>query len=121
MAYIHSLQGLGLDLGELITKGGPAIQAAAKVVEDPALPEVTCNVLRLNKIAEGKDTGGPCARVRYSAAQKRKGIGLHAAVMPLRVTVWARANPTLAVVAGAGVVGGFVALGYYLGTKERRR
>jgi hypothetical protein len=53
--------------------------------------------------------------------QKRKGIGLHAAVMPLRVTVWTRANPALAAMAGVGVVGGLVALGYYLGIKERRR
>lgn len=120
MAYIHShSRGLGLDLDELINKGGPAVAAVAKVVQDPALPEVTCHVLRLNKITEGKDPGPPCTRRRYMLTEKKQGIGLTLAVTPLRVAVWARANPLLAAGAGLAVAGLLVGAGYSMGRRQR--
>ena len=110
---------MALTLNQLITQGGPAIQAASKVIMDPALPEVTCNVLRLNRVVEGGGAGPACARVRYTTAQKKQGVGLYMAVTPLRLATWARANPALAIMAGMGVVGGLVGLGYMLGKKKR--
>lgn len=112
--YSH---GLGLDLGELINKGGPAVAAVAKVVQDPALPEVTCHVLRLNKITEGKDPGPPCVRKVYTPSEKKQGIGLTLAVTPLRAAVWARGNPVLAAGAGLAVAGVLIGVGYALGRR----
>lgn len=112
MAYYEPL---GIDVSDLIAKGGPAIKAAAKVVEDPALPEVTCNILRLNKVVEGKSPGPACRRQRYTKAQKRRGVGLHLAVTPLRLTVWARQHPALAIGAGVAVLGALVGVGYWIG------
>lgn len=112
-------QDLGLDLGELITKGGPAVQAASKVITDPALPEITCHVLRLNAIVEGRDPGPPCARKVYTAVEKHKGVGLSLATTPLRMIVWARKNPAIAIGAGVGVVGLIWYLGYLMGKKGK--
>lgn len=120
MAYTRTYShGLGLDLGELINKGGPAVAAVAKVVQDPALPEVTCHVLRLNKITEGRDPGPPCTRRRYTLSEKKQGIGLTLAVTPLRAAVWARAHPLLAMGAGLAVAGVLVGAGYTMGRKRR--
>jgi hypothetical protein len=117
MAYTTQL-GLGDALSDLISRGGPALQAGSKVISDPALPEIVCNVLRLNKVVAGKDAGPPCARKVYTIAQKRKGIGLHAGVGPLRTIVWARKNPAIAIGAGVGVVGLLVGLGYWMGKSK---
>lgn len=89
------------------------IDAVAKITEDPALPEVACNVLRLNRVTEGK-SAPPCSRRVYTAADRHKGVGLYAALPPLRAFVWTRQHPVAAVAVGAGVVGGLVALGYWL-------
>ena len=117
MAYTHSA--LGLDLSEVIAKGGPAVQAASKIIQDPALPEVTCNVLRLSKVVEGRNAGPPCSRKTYSVQDRRKGVGLHLVVTPLRAAVWARKNPVLAAGAGVAVVGLLVGIGYHLGRKKK--
>lgn len=114
MAYMQSL---GLDIASLINTGGPAIQAASKVISDPALPEITCNILRLNKVVAGQDPGPACAKRVYTAAQKRQGVGLSIAVVPLRVAVWARKNPALAIAAGASVVGLIGYIGYSIGKR----
>lgn len=120
MAYLHSYpHSLGLDVGELITKGGPAIAAAGKVIQDPGLPEITCHVLRLNKITEGKDPGPPCPRRHYTTADKRRGVGLSRAATPLRVVVWAREKPVVAAAIGIATVGFLVGVGYYWGRKEK--
>lgn len=118
MAYTYTHpHGLGLDFGEIIRRGGSAISAASKVVQDPALPEITCHVLRLNKMAEGKPPGLPCPRPSYTG--KGGGIGLALAVVPLRAVVWARENPVLAGAAGLAAVGALVGLGYYWGKKQK--
>lgn len=126
MAYTHTyprhhasaLAG-DFDVSEIIKKGGPALQAAAKVIQDPALPEVTCNILRLNRAVEGKNPGPPCQRHVYTQAQKKRGVGLHLAIHPLRGYTWARQNPALAIGLGASAIALIFGLGYMLG--ERRR
>jgi hypothetical protein len=109
-------QSLGaLDIEDLIKKGGPALQAASKVIQDPALPEIICHVLRLNKITEGKSPGPVCAKINYTAAQKRTGLGLARVTKPLRAAVWARQHPAVAAGIGAGVVGFIWFVGYRMG------
>ena len=108
MAYTQ----LGLDIGS-------TVKAASKIIEDPALPAVTCEVLRLNRVVEGKSPGPSCSRRVFTAAEKRKGVGLHLAVQPLRIATWARANPALAIGGAAAVVGGLVWIGYAMGRKRR--
>lgn len=110
--------GLGDTLSDLITKGGPAIQAASKVISDPALPEITCHILRLNNVVAGKNPGPPCPRTAYSPAQKRQGVGMHLATKPLRAAVWARRHPAVAIGIGVGVVGLFVGIGYAMGKRK---
>jgi hypothetical protein len=118
MTYARTRYGLGLDLGELFERGTTAVQAAAKVLEDPALPEVTCQVLRLNALASNRPSP-VCPAQRYTLAQKQKGIGLHLAVTPLRIAVWARMHPLLATAVAGGSVLGLVGLGYALGKGAR--
>ena len=108
-----SYEGLGISIDNL----GTTIDAVSKVVEDPALPEVACNILRLNEATEGKQVSPPCVRRSYSAAQRRQGVGLYMAVVPLRAATWARQHPITAVAVGIGVVGGLIGLGYYLGRR----
>lgn len=120
MAYTTQL-GLGDlsdDFSNLLKRAGPALQAGSKVISDPALPEIICNVLRLNKVVAGKDPGPPCVRKVYTAAQKRKGVGLHIATGPIRTIVWARRNPAIAIGAGLGVVGLLVGIGYWMGKRK---
>lgn len=114
----YSFQPMGLDLADVIAKGGPAVEAVSKVIQDPALPEVTCHLLRLNKLTEGRPPGPPCTRRSYSAAQRRQGVGLTLAVRPLRAAVWARENPVAAVAVGAGAVGALVGVGYLIGRRR---
>jgi hypothetical protein len=114
MAYMHAL---GLDVGDLIKKGGPAVDAASKVIADPALPEVVCQILRLNKITTGTDAGIPCAKRVYSAVEKHQGVGLTRVTTPLRIAVWARAHPGVAIAAGVGLVGLIGYVGYMIGKR----
>ena len=107
------------DFSALIDRAAPTVLAAARVIEDPALPEVTCQVLRLHTIAAGQPVGAPCKRIVITDTDKRKGIGLYAARDPLRAYVWARQHPLLATLVGVGIVGGLYYLGYSAGKGKR--
>lgn len=115
MAYEQSL---GIDFNSLVEKVGPAVQAASKVVADPALPEVTCHVLRLNRVTEGLNPGAPCVKKKYSVAEKKQGIGLHLATQPLRIAVWAKQHPSVAIGVGLGLVGVIWGVGYTMGRRR---
>ena len=97
------------------TKIGSTVQAAAAISQDPALSEVTCHVLRMNAITEGRNPGPACPRHAYTPEEKQKGIGLYLATKPLRAAVWLRENPYVAVAGVAGIVG----LVYWLGRRSR--
>jgi hypothetical protein len=96
-------------MASLDTIGNVAL-ATARVVEDPYLPEVACQLLRLNAIERGMAPGGSCAKTTRRAVPG-KGIGLRYVAKPLRAAVWARQNP----LAAAAVVGGAVFLIGYIG------
>jgi hypothetical protein len=105
----------------LLGKIAPAIQAAGKVIEDPYLPEISCHLLRLNKITRGVPAGPPCPRTAVSPTARPKGIGLSTAAKPLRAWVWAKENPIIAAAAGASIVGLIWGVGYRMGKKRKRR
>ena len=115
MSYVAQ----GADIAAALDKAAPTILAVSKVVEDPALPEIVCEVLRLNKVVAGQPAGPSCPRRVLTAAQKSKGVGLYVAREPLRAYIWARQNPALAWGAGLAVVGLIGLVGYTLGRRSR--
>lgn len=95
--------------------------AAAAVVGDPCLPEVATLVLRLHAAEQpkrgggGGGGGGPAG----PPAPPARGIGLCAAVKPLRTIVWLREKPHRIPMAVGGVAMLFVLAGYALGRGTR--
>ncbi len=103
-----------LSTGDAASTALDAATATLKVAEDPFLPEVVCQVLRLSAIEEGRSPGPPCKRLVGRPAPGR-GIGLRYAVMPLRVAVKVRERPVMAMIGVGAVLLGLVAFGYGLG------
>ena len=104
-------------MASLDTIGNVAL-ATARVVEDPYLPEVACQLLRLNALERGALPGAPCKRTPPARAQIRnKGIGLRYVAGPLRAAVWARQNPVPAALIAAGTVFLIGYIGYSMGKK----
>ncbi len=97
-----------------------ATQAAIKIIDDPHLPEVACQVLRLNKIEEGKPLGTPCAKIpkNYKPGQ---GIGLRYAAGPLRVFVKSREKPWLTYIVIGSTFGVVFLAGYMVGRPTRKK
>lgn len=91
------------------------VEAAAKVIEDPALPQIACHVLRLHRIARSGDPGPACPPLMLTDVQKQRGIGLYLVDPLLRGAVWARQNPAAAVGIVTGVVGLIGYVGYRIG------
>ncbi len=115
MSYVPQ----GADITATLDKLAPTVLAVSKVVEDPALPEIVCEVLRLNKVTAGLDPGPSCPRRVLTEADKRKGLGLYVARAPLRGYVWARQHPGLAWGAAIAAVGIIGLIGYSLGRSSR--
>jgi len=94
--------------GGVLDTAGQALQAAGKVIEDPALPEVTRLVLRLNATTKG------------GAKVPAKGIGLSSAVTPLKGFLFYRENPWVVPVGILAVLGAPFYMGYLFGKKRKR-
>jgi hypothetical protein len=103
-----------------LSQGGVAdiASAALRVTEDPHLPEVTCQVLRLADLEAGKKPGPPCQKVSLKASPGR-GIGLRHAVVPIRIAVKAREKPLYAFGFVAAVGLSLIAIGFALGRRRR--
>lgn len=117
--------GLGVDWDAVLQQGKdiwesaqPAVQAGMAIVEDPYLPQVACEVLRLNKIQEGRPPGPRCPKPINP--KPNKGVGLVHAVKPLQAFVYARQNPWVVPAAVLGVVGISFGVGYWAGKRKRR-
>jgi len=95
------------------------IDAGIALARDPALIEFSCELIRLSDLIEGDKPDPPCKRRVYTAADKKRGVGLAYALPPLRAVIQARQNPGLAVAIGVGVVGTLVYAGYLLGRRRR--
>lgn len=96
---------------------GSAVLAAKDILGDPYLPEVSCHLLRVNRMERGLNPGAPCERTRATPAQIQRGVGMRFLVGPLRFMTWARQNPALAV----GIVAGSIGMIYYLGYSQGKR
>lgn len=113
----------GFDVSELVKAGvpeileqaGPGVEAAARLVEDPALPEVACQILRLEKIHHGESPGSPCPLTVVTKSAAGKGVGLSAATTPLRAFVWTQEHPVAAWSLIVGAVGLIWAIGFSSG------
>ena len=105
---------------ELLGMVSSAGSAAARVIEDPHLPEVTCHILRLNAIEKGQKPGPKCKKIPKATAVGR-GIGLRYATGPLRTFVAVRERPWIVPVVVGGLLGGVFLLGYVAGAASKRR
>lgn len=109
MAYVKGLAGVSwADVnrsakGVISTIGG-TLDAAKVILEDPALPEVTYLVLRLNKLEQ-------------KPGETVRGVGLNKVVTPLKVYVAAREKPILGYAILAGILGLPFLAGYFTGKR----
>lgn len=87
MSYVRKHRGPVPLAGPLDAVMG-AVQAASKIVEDPALPEVTRLVLKLHSLQRSSAPTRPGA----PAPAPARGIGLAKIVPPLRAYVYAEEN-----------------------------
>jgi hypothetical protein len=116
--------GLDIDWNDVLSKAqtlwdraGPTLKAGMAVIEDPYLPQVACEVLRLNAIQEGRRPGPKCPAPRNPSS--KKGVGLSYAVKPLQAFVYARQRPWIVPAAILGVVGLSFAAGYWARGRKR--
>lgn len=106
-----------LPTGDLSTVADVA-RVSLDVVQDPFLPEVTCLVMRMAALEQGRKPP-TCPKTALSTRLSQgRGIGLRYAVIPLRVTVKVRENPVLTPVVATGVVAGLFLLGYAIGRSK---
>ena len=93
-----------------------ALEAGTKVLEDPHLQQLSCEIVRLSKANAGQNPGPPCARV---VTTSRAGVGLGVAVLPVKALTYQAQHPWFLPAVGVGVVGIFVLIGYALGTARK--
>ena len=92
-------------LGDVAT----TVSAAAAIVTDPCLPEVSRLVLRLHALEQRPvKPGAP-------PPSPTLGIGLCNAVKPLRAVVYVKERPWVLPLGAVAVVGGLLGLGFMLG------
>ena len=117
----RSLDGVSLsDVVDVLKTGyaaaAPVIQAGAKVISDPYLPEVTCRLVQLSALENRQ----PVPACPSTPMDRTGGIGLRKLVRPLRAAVYAEQHPWVKPVALLAAIGIPVAIGYALGRKSRR-
>lgn len=103
-----SYQTLGADWSKVST----TLEAATKVLQDPHLSQLTCEVLRLSKAQKGEDPGPPCAP---TVATKQAGVGLSLAILPVKALTYQKRHPWFLPVVGVGIVGFVMLIGYAIG------
>jgi hypothetical protein len=106
-------------LGADIETIGSAVKAAGKIAEDPFLPEIACQIFRLNKIATNQNAGAACSHTIVAPKDRDKGVGLSVVAGPMRAFVWARAHPIQAAAVGVLAILGIYSLGYAVGRRRR--
>lgn len=106
----RALQGLG-DLASIVNSVGNSLGTAVNVAEDPYLSEVVCRIGQLQQIRAGQ-TVGACADTPDGMPG---GVGLSAAVKPLRLYVYAKQNVWVFPAMIAAIIGVPFLLGYEYG------
>ncbi len=112
--YVRRRQGLGSVTSAVqsaIAAASPAINAAQKILEDPALPEVSGLVLKLHSLQQNAP-----AKPGQPAPATQKGIGLSKIVKPLRAYVYSQEHAWVI----PAVIGGIIALPFVLGRFSKR-
>lgn len=100
---------------DLFKQAQPAIDIGTKILKDPYLPEMACELTRLSNLEAGKGPGPSCRRTVATPAQIAQGVGLRHAVGPLRLYIFHRQYPWVAPLAVAGLLGLTFWLGYEVG------
>ena len=85
--------------------------AAAAIVKDPYLPEVTRLVLKLQSLEKGT--------AAKSSGSTGTGVGLRNVVGPLRLFVKVQEKPWILPAAAIGIVGSIFAAGYFVGKSRK--
>lgn len=96
-------------LGNVVTD---VLSAGSQVIQDPCLPQVAQQVLRLHELDQ--QPLNPFAP-KPPPSPPTVGIGLCSAVKPLQLVVYAKERPWLVPVAIGGVMAILVGVGYMLG------
>lgn len=91
---------------------------AAQVIGDPALPQVLSLVKQLYDLETSRPGGAPSTS--SGPVNYRAGVGLSAAIAPLKVVLYVRKNPWVVPAAVAGVLGLPLMLGFSLGRASKR-
>lgn len=94
-----------------LTQAGGALGTGAKVVADPYLPEVLCQIDQLAQIEAGR-VPLPCPRIPPGRVG---GVGLRKVVAPMRAYVYAEQHPWVYPAAIGAAIGIPFLLGYLAG------
>lgn len=89
----------------------------ANIGKDPYLSEVACRAAQIVALQKGPPY--PVMQCARTAPGLTGGIGLSAAVKPMRAYVTVKKHPVLLPLGAAIVIGLPVLLGYYLGKRKR--
>ena len=95
---------LGADVSAALDRAVSTLDAAKVILDDPALPEVTRLILKLNALQ--KKPGTP-------AGPPTKGVGLKKFVTPLKVYVKTQEQPIL----GYAIIAAIIAIPFMLGMR----
>ena len=124
MGYTRAPQELGLSWDDVAqaasniwNKAGPVLEAGVAVVNDPYLPQVACEVMRLQAIQAKRPPGPPCPSPKNPG---NKGVGLQYVVKPLKAFVYLRQHPWILPAGAAAAVGLIFAVGYAAGRRRSK-
>lgn len=93
------------------------VVSAAAVVSDPALPEV---VRLIRQIHEAEKASAPPSKPGTKPPSYSAGVGLSAAIGPLKVILYARRNPWVVPAAAAALLAVPLFIGFSLGRSSKR-
>ena len=109
---IEDISSLFSQTKSVVDKIKPVVAAAEQILADPALPEVTQQVMKLREIEKQRAKGQP------SAGKPAPGIGLGRIVKPLKFFVKTREQPVYGWLIVAAIIGLPFLVGYKFGRKR---
>lgn len=105
--------------GDVFKNVAEILSAGRDVVSDPHVGELTCHIVRLNAMEEGRPPGPFCTPVPVNA-KPGTGIGLRHAMPALRQYVKYRENPWPFYLGAAAVALTVYGLGYINGRDSKK-
>jgi hypothetical protein len=94
-------------------------KAGVKILEDPYLPQLACEIVRLNRIQAGLNPGKSCPAPRF--VDPTRGIGLEDVVTPVRAFQFYKQHPLIVAAGAATFVVGIFTVVAWLGYRARGR